>query len=96
MIEWIRQPWPWWVAGPLIGLLVPAMLWINNRHLGISSNLRPLCAATLPGGVPFLQYDWRRHGRWNPTFVLGILRGAFLAGAFLHGTGTWLLPRLPH
>lgn len=88
MIEWIMQPWPWWVAGPLIGLLVPAMLWINNRQFGISSNLRHLCAVAVPGRVPFLQYDWRRHGLWNLVFVLGIMIGAFLAGAFLGGDGT--------
>ena len=87
MQQWIEQPWPWWVAGPLIGLMVPAMLWINNRQFGISSNLRHLCAA-LPGRVPFLRYDWRGHGLWNLTFVVGILIGAFLAGAFLSGNGT--------
>jgi uncharacterized protein len=26
LIEWIRQPWPWYVAGPLIGLTVPALI----------------------------------------------------------------------
>ena len=26
MIEILRQPWPWWVSGPLLGLTVPVLL----------------------------------------------------------------------
>lgn len=77
------DPWPWWIAGPLIGLMVPAMLWISNRTFGVSSNLRHLCAAALPARVAFLRYDWRRHGLWNLTFAIGIALGAGLTGAFL-------------
>ena len=32
-IEWIKQPWPWYVAGPLIGLTVPTLLIIGNNLL---------------------------------------------------------------
>lgn len=28
--------WPWWVAGPAIGLFVPALLLIDNRVFGVS------------------------------------------------------------
>lgn len=37
--------WPWYVAGPLIGLMVPSLLIVGNRTFCISSNLRHLCAA---------------------------------------------------
>jgi hypothetical protein len=30
MLELIRNPWPWWVSGPLIGLMVPALLLIGG------------------------------------------------------------------
>ena len=26
MSEWLLQPWPWYVTGPLIGLMVPLLL----------------------------------------------------------------------
>ena len=55
-------PWPWWVAGPLIGLFVPALLLIDNRMFGISANLRHTCAAVAPGRADFFRYDWRSAG----------------------------------
>lgn len=81
--ELLRQPWPWYVAGPLIGLTVPALLLIGNKVFGISSNLRHLCAM-LPGSsrVAFFNYDWRRE-RWNLVFALGIILGGFVGGVLL-------------
>ncbi|RRB01291.1 YeeE/YedE family protein [Larkinella rosea] len=79
----IRQPWPWYVAGPLIGLTVPALLLSGNKSFGISSSLRHLCAACLPANIPFFTYDWKREV-WNLVFVTGILIGGFLAVQFLH------------
>ncbi|HNE30440.1 MAG TPA: YeeE/YedE family protein, partial [Saprospiraceae bacterium] len=72
MLEFLSQPWPWYVAGPLIGLTVPLLLWIGNKSFGISSTLRDICAACVPAGIPFFQYDWRARA-WNLYFALGIL-----------------------
>ena len=89
----LANPWPWYVAGPLIGLFVPALLFAGNRMFGISSNLRHVCAAALPGRVDFFRYDWRRSGGWNLAFALGILVGGALAGHFLSsGTNIQLAP----
>lgn len=72
---------PWYVAGPLIGLVVPALLLFGGKMFGLSANLRHLCAATpapsrlKPG---FLRYDWRRTGTWNLVFALGIGLGGLL------------------
>jgi uncharacterized membrane protein YedE/YeeE len=81
-IDWIRQPWPWYVAGPLIGLTVPALLILGNKSFGISSSLRHVCAACLPANIPFFKYDWKKE-IWNLFFVVGILVGGFLAVQFL-------------
>lgn len=78
-IEWLQKPWPWYIAGPLIGLMVPALLLLGNRMLGVSSSLRDICAACVPAQIPFLQYDWKKHS-WNLFFVAGILLGGFIAG----------------
>ena len=77
MLELLQQPWPWYVAGPLIGLTVPALLLVGNKVLGISSALRHVCAACVPAGIPFLTYNWRAE-IWNLVFVLGIALGGFI------------------
>ena len=77
MLELLQQPWPWYVAGPLIGLMVPALLLVGNKALGISSSLRHVCAACVPAGIPFLTYNWRTE-IWNLVFVLGIALGGFI------------------
>ena len=71
------KPWPWYVGGPLIGLMVPLLLWIGNKQLGISSSLRHVCAACIPAGIPFFQYNWKAH-TWNLVFVVGITIGGYL------------------
>jgi hypothetical protein len=80
-IEWIKQPWPWYVAGPLIGLTIPLLLIIGNKTFGISSSLRHICAACLPANIPFFKYNWQKEV-WNLFFVGGVLLGAFLVAGF--------------
>lgn len=75
----IPHPLPWYIAGPLIGMVVPALLLLGNKPFGVSSNFRHLCAALAPGRVEFLRYDWRRSGGWNLAFLAGILVGGGLA-----------------
>jgi uncharacterized protein len=81
-IDLISRPWPWYVAGPLIGLTVPTLLILGNKSFGISSTLRHACAACLPAKIPFFQYDWKKE-IWNMVFVLGIFIGAVIASIFL-------------
>ncbi len=80
MFDFLWQPWPWYVAGPLIGLMVPVMLYFSNKALGVSSSLRHTCAACAPGDIEFFKYDWKTEGLWNIVFVIGILVGGFLGG----------------
>lgn len=78
ILEFIQQPWPWYVAGPLIGLTVPALLLIGNKSFGISSSLRHACAICVPANIPFFKYDWKKE-IWNLFFVLGIVLGGVIA-----------------
>ncbi|MGE6220687.1 YeeE/YedE family protein [Nubsella zeaxanthinifaciens] len=82
MLDFLRQPWPWYVAGPLIGLTVPALLILGNKSFGISSSLRHICAACLPANIPFFKYDWKKE-IWNLFFVFGIFLGGAIAIHFL-------------
>ena len=79
-MELLTRPWPWYVAGPLIGLFVPLLLLLGNKLFGVSSNLRHACAAVAPGKVAHFRYDWRGEGGWNLAFALGIGVGGLLAG----------------
>ena len=81
-MTFITQPWPWYVAGVFIGLTVPALLILGNKHFGISANFRHACAACLPANIKFFKYDWKKEV-WNFFFVAGILIGAFLAAHYL-------------
>jgi uncharacterized protein len=84
-MRFLFEPWPWYVAGPLIGLTVPVLLLLGGKPFGLSANLRHMCAAVLPGDLRFFRYDWRKEGGWNLFFALGILIGGFIGSQ-------WLLP----
>jgi uncharacterized protein len=92
MPDMLSQPWPWYVAGPLIGLLVPALLLLGNRQFGISSNFRHLCAAIAPGRIEFFRYDWRTTGLWNLTFLAGIFVGSVIASQLLGAADVGISP----
>ena len=82
MLEMLNQPWPWYVAGIIIGLIVPALLILGNKHFGISANLRHACAACFPANIKFFKYDWKKE-IWNFFFVSGIIAGAIIATQLL-------------
>lgn len=81
MIEFLRQPWAWYIAGPLIGLALPALLILGNKPLGISSAFRHICAACVPAKLPFFSYDWKKEV-WNLFFIAGITTGALIVALF--------------
>src|SRR5439155_7291257 len=79
----LTRPWPWYVAGPIIGLMVPALLLLGNKAFSFSSNLPHICAACFPGKVAFFRYDWKKTGTWNLAFLAGTLLGGFIGGRLL-------------
>lgn len=85
-MEYIKQPWPWYIAGPLIGLVVPALLFLGNKTFGISSALRHICAACIPANINFFKYEWKNES-WNLFFALGIIMGGFIATYLLSVPG---------
>ncbi|MBY0543472.1 MAG: YeeE/YedE family protein [Sphingobacteriaceae bacterium] len=87
MLELIKQPWHWAVAGLLIGLTVPTLLLIGNKKFGVSSSLRHICAMCIPAKIPFFKYEWKKE-IWNLLFVLGVFIGAIIATTFLSNPNT--------
>jgi len=82
MIELISQPWPWYVAGPLIALVMFALLYFGNSF-GLSSNLATMCSIAGAGKVAsFFKFDWSQRV-WNLMFVVGTIIGGFIAHQYL-------------
>jgi len=82
MIEFISQPWPWYVAGPLIALVMFTLLYFG-KSFGISSNLATMCSMAGAGKtVEFFRFDWTKR-LWNLVFLIGALIGGFIASNYL-------------
>jgi uncharacterized membrane protein YedE/YeeE len=79
MMSFLTQPWPWYVAGPVIGLAVPLVYLYAGRKWGISSTFRDVCAAAIPSGFDYFDYSWRRLGGWRLTMAAGLIIGGFIA-----------------
>jgi len=83
MLDILRSPWPWYVAGPLIGLVVPFVFWYGGKKWGVSSSLQHLCAAALPRKIDYFQYDWWKKGAWHLSMAGGMILGGFIGGRLL-------------
>ncbi|UNZ00491.1 YeeE/YedE family protein [Zhouia spongiae] len=81
-MEFISQPWPWYVSGFLISLIMLFLLLLGKRF-GMSSNLKTIC--TLCGAAKasaFFRFDWKKDS-WNLLTVLGAAAGGYIAVHFL-------------
>jgi hypothetical protein len=85
MIAFLSQSWPWYVAGPLLGLMVPILLFIGNKKFGISSSLQHICTATIKPNAEYFNYDVKEKG-WSLHLAAGVIIGAAIAALFLDGT----------
>jgi uncharacterized protein len=96
-VDFLAQPWPWYVSGPLIGLTVPMLLLLVGKPLGVSSSFRHLNAACSPGtAVDYLADDDLRGEAWSLLFVVGLLAGGYLAAHWLSAGPVELLPASMH
>lgn len=71
-MDFIQQPIPWYIAGPLIGLTIPMLYFFINKPLGISVSLKQICALCIPTTWDFLKIDNKKDG-WRLFFVGGII-----------------------
>ncbi|BCX02179.1 MAG: hypothetical protein KatS3mg053_0117 [Candidatus Roseilinea sp.] len=93
-MDWLFETWPWYIAGPLIGLSVPLLLILTGKTLGISSSFRHWCSLAFPKSrLPYLKNNDVRQESWNLVFVVGVLLGGFIAANFLSAQPAQLLPQ---
>ena len=82
VIEFLSQPWPWYVAGPLIAAVMFTLLFLG-RNFGVSSTLRSTCAAVGAGKTSdFFRFDWKNQ-TWNLVFVAGAMVGGFVVAQWI-------------
>ena len=82
MLEFIQQPWTWWVSGILIASIMFLLLFFG-QSFGFSANLRTICSAVGGGKfVKFFDFNWRSQ-IWNLVFLLGAVLGGFITSQFL-------------
>lgn len=82
IIDFLSQPWPWYVAGPLLALVMFLLIYFGNTF-GVSSNFRTACAIAGAGKKhAFFDIDWKNES-WNLVFLGGTVLGGILASLFL-------------
>jgi len=81
-MDFILEPWPWYVGGPLITLIM-FFLYYFGKKFGISSNLESICAMGGAGKLhEFFTFDWKKNS-WNLMFIVGTVIGGFIAFKFM-------------
>lgn len=80
------SPWPWYITGPIISVVMMALL-LLGRRFGLSSNLKTMC--TIAGAAKlsdYFRFDWKAQS-WNLVFVLGTVGGGAIARFILLAPG---------
>ena len=82
LIDFIQQPWPWWVSGPLIAYVMFSLLYFG-KGFGVSTNFKTVCC--MLGSCKasdFFCFNWRDQ-IWNLMFIGGVIIGGFISSHFL-------------
>jgi uncharacterized membrane protein YedE/YeeE len=96
-MNWIMQPWPWWLSGFLIGLTVPLLYILAGKAFGISTSLQQAGAMCLPHSqLEYLSKHDRQEHLWTLVLAAGIAVGSFVATHFLSAAPTEFLPETWH
>lgn len=83
LLEWISQPWPWYISGSIIALTMVLLLFMG-RSFGMSATLRAACSAMGAGKrVRFFDFNWKKTQTWNLVFAGGAILGGWIASTIL-------------
>ena len=81
-MEFLFEPWPWYVSGPMIALVMFLLIFMG-RKFGMSSNLETMCTMCGAGKkASYFNVDWKG-SRWNLVVILGAAIGGFIAAHLL-------------
>lgn len=78
----ILQPWPWYISGFLIALIMLVLL-LLGKQFGMSSNLRTFCTICGAGKASsFFKFNWKEQS-WNLLVVGGAIIGGYIGANYL-------------
>ncbi|WP_378186847.1 YeeE/YedE family protein [Aquimarina sp. W85] len=81
-MNWIYEPWPWYISGPMIAFVMFLLLMVG-KNFGMSANLRTMCTICGAGNkADFFNFEWRSQ-KWNLIVILGAVIGGFIGSHFL-------------
>jgi len=90
-MQWISAPWPWYISGPAIGLVVPLLYLLVGKPFGVSRSFSNLCSMSVLAKLRPQQAS-RNKDSWNLFFVGGIPIGSYIGAHFLSTDFPQLLP----
>lgn len=73
----MKDPLAWYIAGPLIGLIVPLLLILRGKQFGISSSYRYLLSFVVKK-TPYFDYD-RKTDAHQLIFAFGLILSGVIA-----------------
>ena len=81
-MDFIFEPWPWYVGGPLIALTL-FLYFYFGKNFGASTNFETLCTMAGAGKVSdYFKKDWKERD-FALMFVLGLIIGGFISSTYL-------------
>jgi len=82
MLEFLKQPWPWYISGISIAAVMVVLLYFG-KSFGFSSNLKTLCTIAGAGKkVSFFDFEWKTQ-KWNLLFLIGSILGGIISANLL-------------
>ncbi len=82
-MEFLQDPFPWYIAGPLIAINLFLLFYMGERF-GLSRSFRTACSIAGAGKkFPFFNYEWKKE-IWLMIYLLGSAIGGFIAFQFLN------------
>ena len=84
-MDFIIQPWPWFVSGPLIAIIL-FLFFYYGKNFGVSTNLETMCTIAGAGKVSsYFKKDWKERD-WAIVFLIGLVIGGYIAINYLSST----------
>ena len=82
IMEFLLQPWPWFIGGPLIAISL-LLYFYFGQNFGASTNFETLCTMAGAGKVSdYFKKDWKQRD-FALMFVIGLVIGGFIAAYYL-------------
>ena len=82
ILDFIRQPWAWWVSGIAIAAIM-VLLILFGKKFGLSTNLETMCTILGAGrSIEYFRVDWKKSA-WNLLFLVGAALGGWVSAHWL-------------